>query len=107
MTYRNAILWWHTTKQHIFSRVKRVVSQRELSWHDYVAIFIFALCLGATIKILVRDTLTIGYNDYTLPHDTVLIDFNHLESTLITQNGLTSGATPAPTGETCSESEGL
>lgn len=69
----------------------------------FLALFIGAFLLGAGIKVLVRDVVTIGYDDYTLPQQDTLTDLNILEKELI-QKG-TPKHEPLPRGETCSPEE--
>lgn len=70
---------------------------------DLLTLFAVALFLGAGIKMLVRDTITIGYDDYTLSQDDTLVDLNILEKELIKSGG--PKHEPVPKGDTCSQEE--
>ncbi|MBP9728316.1 MAG: hypothetical protein KBD27_02980 [Candidatus Moranbacteria bacterium] len=66
-------------------------------------IFIMAFVVGIGAKTLVRDSITIGYDDYTLPEPDTVVDLNTLEKELI-KNGTTERE-PVPQGDTCSNEE--
>lgn len=76
---------------------------REYSSRDLALLFLLALLCGASIKSLVNDTLTIGFDDYTLSRNQGLVDLNALEKRLINNGGTVATATAAPPkGEVCS-----
>lgn len=77
---------------------------REYSPRDLALLFIVALLLGAFVKSIVNDTLTIGFDDYKLSRSEKIVDLNVLQKELIKNGGtLATSETPAPRGESCGE----
>lgn len=64
-------------------------------------LFVVAFFVGFTTKTFLRDAITIGYDDYTLPQPDTIVDLNTLEKELI-KNG-TTRENPVPKGDTCEE----
>lgn len=97
------LLKYHAFIKKVSLWIEQFLTQRVNARRDFLIIFIVALCLGATAKMLVRDTMTIGYSDYTLPRDTAIVDLNLLEKELVRNGGSRSPTEPVPTGEVCSD----
>ena len=93
---------WHAFRQKISLWAEQFLIQVNTR-RDFLVIFIIALCLGASVKMLARDTVTIGYSDYTLPRDTAIVDLNLLEKELIRNGRSRTSKEPVPTGEVCSD----
>lgn len=79
--------------------------------HEYTPrglalLFITALCMGALVKSIVHDTLTIGYDDYTLSRDPTILDLNVIQKQLIRSGGsLATDSQDIPRGPSCSEEQ--
>lgn len=80
----------------------RFVVRREYTKRDLVALFILAAILGAGLKSIATETITIGFNDYTLAPEETLYDLNAVQQKLIDGGGTIAGSASAPAG-TCSE----
>lgn len=93
---------WHAFRQKISLWTEQFLIQVNTR-RDFLVIFVIALCLGASVKMLARDTVTIGYSDYTLPRDTAIVNLNLLEKELIRNGGSRISKEPVPTGEVCSD----
>ena len=85
----------------LFDRLRLKTLYEKATTRDLFILFIVAFFFGAGIKVLVRDAVTIGYDDYTLPRQDTLVDLNILEKELIKQG--TPKRAPVPSGDTCSQ----
>jgi len=90
-----------TMRISIPDRLRLKALYRGIASRHLLILFIVAFFLGFGIKSLIRDTVTIGYDDYTLPQPDTLVDLNTLEKELI-KNGITQEK-PVPRGDTCKE----
>lgn len=80
----------------------RLVVRREYTRNDLIALFILAVILGAGLKAVAADTITIGFDDYTLPPEETLYDLNAVQQRLIDEGGTPVGSSVAPVGA-CSQ----
>jgi len=79
---------------------------REYSPRGLALLFLLALFAGASIKSLLNDSLTIGFDDYKLSRTETKVDLNTLEKDLIKQGGsLATTAETPPRGKSCFEEE--
>ena len=85
----------------------RQLSREEYTPRALALIFLVALGIGAGIKSLVHDHLTMGYDDYRLVTREGSVDLGARGRVKKNSGGTTArtGAS-APTGETCAEIEG-
>lgn len=76
--------------------------KREYTPRGLAFLFIGALCIGAFVKTLVHDPLTMGYDDYQLSRDQNLLDLDRIQRDIIEQGGtLATSENTAPKGATC------
>jgi len=80
----------------------RDLFEREYSPRALALLFLLALGIGSSLKALVNDSLTIGFDDYTISRDKDITDLNALEKKLI-QDGSTLKKQVPKTGDTCAE----
>jgi hypothetical protein len=80
----------------------RVVVRQDCTKRDLIALFILAVILGAGIKSVATETITIGFDDYTLAPEETLYDLNAVQQKLIDEGGTPVGSSVAPVGA-CSQ----
>lgn len=80
------------------------IQRRTYIPRDLAILFLLSLCVGFLVKSLLHDTLTIGFDDYTLAKANTVVDLNALQKDLIKNGGslAASGEAP-PQGQTCRE----
>ena len=61
----------------------RIIIRRQYTTRDLIMFFILAMMLGAGIKAVAAETVTIGFEDYTLAPAATLYDLNALEQRFI------------------------
>lgn len=81
----------------------RLVVRREYTRNDLIALFILAVILGAGLKAVATDTITIGFDDYTLPPEETLYDLNALQQKFIDEGGTLAGNAVTPSAGSCSQ----
>lgn len=67
---------------------KRTVTNQAYTKRWFITLFIVAMLVGAGLKAVATQTITIGFDDYTLASNNTLYDFNVLQRQLIEQNPL-------------------
>ncbi len=84
----------------------RHIVKREFTTRSFVALFIVAFLCGVLVKSLVKDSLTIGFDDYTLARSPTL-ELNQIQKELIQKGGtLATGENNTLfKGESCSEAK--
>ncbi len=78
-------------------------AKREYTPRALAILFLIATLLGAGIKSVANDRLTIGYDDYRLTSRAGTLDLNLLEKELIRTSTSSTERSVAPQGETCAE----
>lgn len=95
---KQLLLWREKTSLFLQNFLKREYSPRALAF-----LFLFALGAGSAIKALANDSLTIGFDDYTISRSANITDLNALEKHLIQTKSTLAERQVTPTGETCTE----
>ncbi|MEK9151072.1 MAG: hypothetical protein AAB547_00385 [Patescibacteria group bacterium] len=80
---------------------ERLVVQGKYTKRDLVVLFIAAVILGIAFKAVATDTVTIGFEDYTLAPEGTLYDLNAMQKDLIGRGGVPISGDAA--GGACSE----
>ncbi len=83
-----------------FSSWKKAVHNPKIRRVELALIFGIGILLGIAMKDIARNTVTIGYQDYTVRTPDNRIDFNMVEREVLRGGGTSSGSNSA---ETCSE----
>ncbi len=78
-------------------------TKREYTPRALAILFLIATLLGAGIKSVANDRLTIGYDDYRLTSRAGTLDLNLLEKELIRTSTSSTERSVAPQGESCAE----
>lgn len=77
---------------------------RKRTHQELMLLFLVAAVFGFTLKSLVRDSITIGFDDYRLVENSRLVDLNLLQKEVLENDGaLATKKTVAASGATCSE----
>ena len=80
---------------------ERLVVRGEYAKRDFIVLFIAAVLLGIAFKSVATETITIGFEDYTLAPEGTLYDLNVMQKNLIERDSIpVSGGAPA---NMCSE----
>lgn len=75
---------------------------RDYSVRDLIVIFVVAACLGAGFKFVAEETITIGFDDYTLASKKTFYDLNALQQKIIDEGGSLAVSTRGQ-GGSCSQ----
>lgn len=67
---------------------ERLVVEGKYTKRDFAVLFIAAVILGIAFKAVATDTVTIGFEDYTLAPQETLYDLNAMQQTLIQRGGV-------------------
>lgn len=87
---------WERGARHFLSR--------ERTHQELIILFLVAAVLGFSLKSLVRDSLTIGFDDYRLRDNSRLVDLNLLQKEVLkNDSALATKKTVVARGEACSE----
>ena len=79
---------------------------REYTPRGLALLFLLAAALGFATKSLLRDSLTIGYDDYRLSDSRLTVDLNRLQQELLSRGGsLSTDEAPLPKGDSCSDTD--
>lgn len=73
---------------------------RDLTFERRVFLFVFAFCLGAVAKIIAVETITMGYQDYTLVSSVVRYDLNAVQQEVLHEGG-SMALSPTDTVNVC------
>lgn len=96
--------WQKSVQEDMAKRLAsfRLLLERPSAPRIFVMLFIIALCIGAATKLLVRDSLTIGYDDYRLSSSPNTLDLNRIQKDVIRNGGsLAVNEKSVPTGQSC------
>ncbi|MFZ2299934.1 MAG: hypothetical protein WAW00_02270 [Candidatus Moraniibacteriota bacterium] len=75
---------------------ERLVVRGEYAKRDFIVLFVAAVLLGMAFKAVATDTITIGFEDYTLAPKGTLYDLNAMQKNLIENASVpVSGGAPA------------
>ena len=92
-TYVRVVDWLRQSTAREDTRVfltvtyERIILRREYTRYDLIALFIVAAVIGGGAKALAVQTVTIGFEDYTLASAETPYDLNALEQKLIDAGG--------------------
>lgn len=97
-------------KQAFFEKLRGIQGatrnflSRERTHQELMILFLVAVVFGFTLKSLVRDSITIGFDDYRLVESSRLVDLNLLQKEVLKNDGaLATKKTAVASGATCSE----
>ncbi|OGI14121.1 MAG: hypothetical protein A3E38_02165 [Candidatus Moranbacteria bacterium RIFCSPHIGHO2_12_FULL_54_9] len=106
----DARLWFRSNSAKYLGRIgsiisgiyARLVTRGEYTKRDLIILFILAILLGIALKSAAVQTITIGYDDYTLRHQGTLYDLNAIQRKLTDEGGaFVSGSAGA--GNVCTQ----
>lgn len=84
------------TRVFLVMTYERIIVRREYTKYDLIAFFIVAALIGGSVKVAAIQTITIGFEDYTLTLPETAYDLNVLEQNLIDAGGASVGDKSAP-----------
>lgn len=77
---------------------------RERTHQELMVLFLVAVVFGFSLKSLIRDSLTIGFDDYRLGDTSRLVDLNLLQKEVLNKDSaLATKKAVVASGEACSE----
>lgn len=82
---------------------RRYIVRGEYTSRNLALLFLLAVLLGASIKAVASDTLTIGFEDYKLAPEGVSIDLNTVQKQVLRKGGSLTLSGNIPEGEVCSQ----
>lgn len=87
-------------------RKTRALLRWNLSQKKLIFLFIIAFFLGFSVKSLVHESLTIGYDDYRLVRNTSILDLNLVQQETLRDNqSLSSQKITIEPGASCSDTQ--
>lgn len=81
----------------------RFIVRGEYTARDLAILFILAILIGASIKTVASDAITIGFEDYTLAPQGTLIDLNTVQKQVLRSGGSLTLSGNVPLGGVCSQ----
>ena len=75
------------TRVFLVMTYERIIVRREYTKYDLIAFFIVAALIGGSVKVAAIQTVTIGFEDYTLTLSETAYDLNVLEQRYRDTNG--------------------
>lgn len=81
----------------------RCIVRSEYTSRDLALLFIVAILIGASIKSIATDTITMGFDDYTLAPEGVSIDLNTVQKQVLSEGGSLTLSRSIPAGGVCSQ----
>lgn len=89
-------------KYFLHAQYARLVIRGEYAKRDLVILFMVAFFVGVGMKTAATQTITIGFDDYTLPPKETLLDLNDIQKKVI-ENGGVLRESDVASGGVCSE----